>query len=300
MKFIDKLRSKIPTISYELFPPKNPAGWGTLYATLAEISKQSPDYISVTYGAGGSTRQKTVDLVSRIQNELAIESVAHLTCVGHSKQDLLDTLAALEQSGISNVLALRGDPPKGDTTFKPHPDGFAHASDLITFISEKTKFNIACAFYPEKHTEAASLDADINFLKVKQDAGATVAISQLFFDNESFYRFRDLAFKAGVHIPLIAGIMPVIDINQLPRFQELSGCSIPLALKNALGQGTAEEIIQRGIDFATLQCEDLLKNGIAGLHLYSLNRSLSSVHITHNLRQKGYFSLPEKKILNPC
>lgn len=291
MAFIDKLTAGIPTLSYELFPPKNPAGWGTLYGTLGEISKLSPDYISVTYGAGGSTRSKTVDLVARIQNELGIESMAHLTCVGHSKDELADILRTLEQSGIRNVLALRGDPPKGDKTFKPHPDGFAHASDLIKFVKSGFGLKIGCAYYPEKHMEASSLEADIGFLKLKQDHGAQFTISQLFFDNENFYRFRDRCAAQGITMPFVAGIMPVLNLGQLNRFKELSGCAIPDSMVAFLSSGAPEAVADRGVEFATRQCVDLLKHGIAGIHLYSLNQSPSSVRITENLRKLGHFPL---------
>jgi len=289
MPFLDKLKTGSPTLSFELFPPKNPAGWGTLYGTLGELSKLSPDYISVTYGAGGSTRSKTVDLVARIQNELGIESMAHLTCVGHSREELREVLGTLEKAGIRNVLALRGDPPKGDTAFKPHPDGFAHASDLILFVKENFRLQIACAYYPEKHMEAASLDSDLDYLKLKQDQGAQLTISQLFFDNEAFYRFRDKAVARGITMPMVAGIMPVLNLNQLARFKELSGCAIPESMVAFLGAGKPEEVGQRGVEFGTEQCVDLLRNGIAGIHLYSLNQSPSSSRITENLRRLGHF-----------
>lgn len=292
MAFFDRLSEGKPTLSFELFPPKNPAGWGVLYGTLGEISKLSPDFISVTYGAGGSTRAKTVDLVARIQGELGIETMAHLTCVGHSRDEIGDILASLDAAGIRNVLALRGDPPKGDTAFKPHPDGFAHASDLIAYIrgpKGRPHMNIGCAFYPEKHMEAPSLDQDLAYLKLKQDNGGQFSVSQLFFDNDTFYRFRDKAAKAGVTMPLVAGIMPVLDTAQLGRFRELSGCAIPDALVKHLGEGKGPEVVERGVDFATRQCIDLLENGIAGIHLYCLNRSHSAARITENLRREGYF-----------
>jgi methylenetetrahydrofolate reductase (NADPH) len=294
MALLEKLRNGSPTLSYELFPPKNPAGWGTLYGTLGELSKHAPDYISVTYGAGGSTRSKTVDLVARIQNELGIESVAHLTCVGHSKAEISGILGTLEAAGIRNVLALRGDPPKGDAAFRPHPDGFEHASELIRFIKERTSLRIACAYYPEKHVEAPSLEKDIGYLKLKQDNGAQFTISQLFFDNGNFYRFRDRCAAAGVTLPFVAGIMPVLNLGQLARFKELSGCVIPETLVSFLGTGDAAGVAARGIDFATRQCEDLLKHGIAGIHLYSLNQSVSSVRITENLRALGHFPVPSE------
>lgn len=292
MPFLDKLLAGTPTLSFELFPPKNPAGWGTLYGSLGEITKLSPDYISVTYGAGGSTRTKTVELVARIQGELGIESMAHLTCVGHSQAEIRDVLKTLVDSGIRNVLALRGDPPKGDKLFKPHPDGFAHASDLIKFIRGQFPLQIGCAYYPEKHMEAGSLESDMAMLKLKQDLGAQFTISQLFFDNEIFYRFRDKAAAMGILIPLVAGIMPVLDINQLTRFKELSGCAIPEKLVAKLNQGKPEDAVNRGVEYATEQCDDLLKNGIAGIHLYSLNRSHSSARITENLRKLGHFPIP--------
>lgn len=294
MGFFERLQQGSPTLSFELFPPKNPTGWGTLYGTLGEISKLAPDFISVTYGAGGSTRSKTVDLVARIQGELGIESMAHLTCVGHSQAEIGDILKSLVDSGVRNVLALRGDPPKGDKAFKPHPDGFAYASDLIGYIKGRFPLNIGCAFYPEKHMEAASLAQDIAYLKLKQDQGAQFAVSQLFFDNDAFYRFRDQVLKAGVTLPLVAGIMPVLDINQLGRFKELSGCAIPDSMVKFLGDGKANDVLDRGVQFATEQSLDLLKNGIAGIHIYCLNKSHSTSRITENLRLAGAFPIPVK------
>jgi methylenetetrahydrofolate reductase (NADPH) len=294
MSFFDRLRQGIPTLSFELFPPKNPAGWGTLYGTLGEISKLSPDFISVTYGAGGSTRAKTVDLVARIQGELGIETMAHLTCVGHSRHEIGDILSTLESSGIRNVLALRGDPPKGDKSFQPHPEGFAHASDLIAYIKGRFGLNIGCAFYPEKHIEAPSLEQDLAYLKLKQDNGGQFTVSQLFFENDSFYRFRDMAHKAGVTMPLVAGIMPVLELGQLGRFKELSGCRIPDSLVAFLGDGKDGDVVDRGVEFATRQCLDLLKNGVAGIHLYCLNRSHSATRITENLRRAGHFPVVPK------
>lgn len=286
MSIPDKLRQGA-TLSYEFFPPKNPAGWGTLYATLAETAKQSPDFVSVTYGAGGSTRSKTVDLVGRIQNELGIEAMAHLTCVGHSREELRGILEQLWNAGIRHVLALRGDPPKGDTAFRPHPEGFAHASDLIAFIRKEFDFTIGCAFYPEKHVEAPTLEADMETLKLKQDNGADFAVSQLFFDNANFFRFREKAVAMGITMPLVAGIMPVLDAKQLPRFEELSGCVIPPDLPAFLAE--SDDVLARGIEYATRQCDELLKGGVDGLHLYCLNKHASVTRITENLRVLGHF-----------
>jgi methylenetetrahydrofolate reductase (NADPH) len=283
---LDKLRRR-PTLSYEFFPPKNPSGWSTLYATLSEAAKQEPDFVSVTYGAGGSTRSKTVDLVGRIQGELGIEAMAHLTCVGHSREELRGILQQLWDSGIRHVLALRGDPPKGDAAFRPHPEGFAYASDLIRFIKDSFDFTVGCAFYPEKHVEAASLEADMAALKLKQDNGADFAVSQLFFDNPGFFRFREKALAQGITLPLVAGVLPVLELSQLPRFREMSGCRIPDDLTSFLGEGP--DVSARGVEYATRQCAELLENGVAGLHLYCLNKHPSVVKITENLRALGYF-----------
>ncbi len=286
MPILEKLRQG-PTLSYEFFPPRNPAGWGALYTTLAETAKQSPDFVSVTYGAGGSTRTKTVDLVGRIQGELGIEAMAHLTCVGHSRDELRAILEQLWEAGIRHVLALRGDPPKGDAAFRPHPDGFAHASDLIAFIKRDFGFTVGCAFYPEKHVEAESLEADLRALRLKQDSGADFAVSQLFFDNGNFFRFREKAAAMGITFPLVAGIMPVLELKQLPRFEQLSGCVIPPDLPAFLGTG--DDVAARGVEYAVRQCEELLRGGVAGLHLYCLNRHASVVAITERLRALGHF-----------
>jgi methylenetetrahydrofolate reductase (NADPH) len=190
-------------------------------------------------------------------------------------------------------LALRGDPPKGDTNFKPHPEGFAHATELIQFIRGQFQLQIGCAFYPEKHMEAIDLDTDLDYLKMKQELGAQFTISQLFFDNEIFYRFRDKAIAKGILIPMVAGIMPVSDINQLKRFKELSGCAIPEKMVTFLNTGKAEDVGNRGVEFATQQCDELIRNGIAGIHLYSLNKATASAKITENLRKLGHFPLEQ-------
>jgi methylenetetrahydrofolate reductase (NADPH) len=286
MSISEKLRQG-PTLSYEFFPPKNSAGWATLYGTLAESLKQHPDFVTVTYGAGGATRVKTVELVERIQGELGIEAMAHLTCVGHSREELHGILTSLWNGGIRHVLALRGDPPRGDTTFKPHPDGFAHASDLIRFIKENfASFTVGCAFYPEKHVESRTLEEDMGYLKLKQDCGADFAISQLFFENQNFLHFRDEALRQGITLPLLAGIMPVLEASQLQRFRELSGCVIPDELVKMLSENS--DSLESGVEFATKQCAELLRNGVAGLHLYCLNKHPSVVRITENLRGLGF------------
>ena len=294
MEFCDKLCAGVQTLSYEFSPPKNPAGWATLYSTLGEITRQAPDFVSVTYGAGGSNRQKTVDLASRIERELNIDSVPHLTCVGHSQEEIVEILTTLQAAGIRHLMALRGDAPKHDPAYAPHPGGFAHASDLIEFAKTHFKFHVGCAFYPEKHPDAEHLDADIQWLKHKQDCGAEFATSQLFFDNAVYYEFRDKANSVGVSMPLVAGILPVTSLSQLARIGELSGQDIPQKLLNALGDGTDKEVAERGIAYAAAQCRDLLQNGAPGIHLYTFNRAASAVQITKTLRAEGWFPVTPK------
>ena len=292
MTFLDKLTSGIPTLSFEFSPPKTPSDWATLYTTLGAMPKLAPDFVSVTYGAGGSTRERTIDLVSRVQRELDIETVPHLTCVGHSKAELSEILGLLKTSGIRSIMALRGDAPKGHTEFVAHPDGFLYASDLIKLIHDQYDFQIGCGFYPEKHPEALSLESDIEALKLKQDNGARFATSQLFFDNDVFYRFRDKAAAAGVTIPLVVGLLPVTSLPQLSPngFIRRCGAEIPLKLTDCLGQGDTVTVTNRGIEYAIAQSKDLLDHGVAGLHFYTMNRSAASARVTTALRTQGYFS----------
>ena len=291
MTFLEKLHAGATTLSFEFFPPKNPDGWSTLYQTLGHVAKRRPDYVTVTYGAGGSTRRKTVDLVSRIQDELGIEAMAHLTCVGHSRDELAEILTSLQDAGIKYIMALRGDPPKGETKFVPHECGFAYASDLIAFIKENFGFRIGCSFYPEKHPEAESLEHDIAVLRLKQEAGADFAVSQIFFDNPAFYAFRDKAARAGVTLPLVAGILPVTSLGQLAPdgICQRSGTGIPNSLREFLG--VDEDVVGRGVQYAVGQCRDLLEHGVTGVHFYTLNRSTSSLRVTEALRADGAFAL---------
>jgi len=278
-----------PTISYEFFPPKTPKGWASLYQTLGCMRDIAPNFVSVTYGAGGTTRDKTISLVARIENELNIHTMAHLTCVDHSKAALAKVLDELAANNVKAIMALRGDAPQGSDGFVAHPDGFAHGSDLIAFIKERYDFAIGCACYPEKHLESDSLASDIGYLKLKQDAGADFTVTQLFFDNDIFYRFRQQAIAAGVTMPMVAGIMPVTNRNQLARFESMSGCTFPEELVSAINDVSDDQVESVGIDFAINQCKGLLDNGIAGIHLYTLNKSKASHLISKGLKALGYF-----------
>jgi methylenetetrahydrofolate reductase (NADPH) len=291
MPFFDKLQHRSPTISFEFFPPKTPDGWAKLYGTIAETARLNVDLVSVTYGAGGSTRENTVDLVASLQNNLGIRAMAHLTCLGHSQVDLSKILDRLADKRVPAIMALRGDPPQGETVFRPHPYGFAHASDLIGFIRDGwPQFKIGCAAYPEGHPEsfavgeARSPDRDIAGLKRKQDNGAAFAVTQLFFDNAVYFRFVEKARAAGVTMPLLPGIMPLTSAKQIERFIALSGCSIPEALRQA---AASEDVAEAGYQFALSQCRELLERGAPGVHLYTLNQSALSGRLLAALRAEG-------------
>ncbi len=286
--FCDKLAAGEKTFSFEFFPPKSPEGWAKLYETIARTAALSVDLVSVTYGAGGATRDNTVELTGALQNNLNLPAMAHLTCLGHSRDELAKILNALADKGIPAIMALRGDPPKGETHFEPHPQGFAHANELIEFIRQGwPQFKIGCAAYPEGHPESftagepRTLERDIGFLKRKQDAGADYAMTQLFFDNAAYYAFVEQARVQGVTIPLIPGIMPMTSAKQIDRFVALSDCSIPASLRKVAAQ---EDVAEAGFVFALEQCKDLLANGAPGVHLYTLNNSGISARLLEGLR----------------
>ncbi|MDR2849410.1 MAG: methylenetetrahydrofolate reductase [Verrucomicrobiota bacterium] len=296
MTFFDKLKNGTPTVSFEFFPPKTPEGWARLYAAISETARLGVDFVSVTYGAGGSTRESTAGLVASLQNNLELHAMAHLTCLGHSRADLSDILNRLAAQNIPAIMALRGDPPQGEAQFRPHPDGFAHASDLIGFIRDGwPRFKIGCAAYPEGHPESfapgepRSPGRDIAFLKRKQDSGADFAVTQLFFDNAVYFAFAEQARAAGVTIPLLPGIMPLSSARQIERFVALSGCSIPDALRQA---AAAEDVEEAGFRFALGQCRDLLARGAPGIHLYTLNQSALSGRILAALREENAIGKP--------
>ena len=276
-----------PTLSFEFYPPKSEDGWNDLRTTLSRTKDLSLDFVSVTYGAGGSTRAKTVELCAEIQRDLGLSAMAHLTCVGHSRDEIDGILDQLEAARVSTILALRGDPPKGTTEFVAHPDGFANASDLIRHIAKRGGFSIGCAFYPEVHPEAASAAKDLEFLKLKQDNGASFAVSQLFYDVDGSLRFRDAARAQGISIPLVAGIMPITSLSAARRFVKVLPADVESAI---LAAGDASEAIaEAGVLQAVAMIERLLSEGIEGVHLYTLNKSLSSPRVVEALREKGHF-----------
>jgi methylenetetrahydrofolate reductase (NADPH) len=286
MKIVEKLGGSRPAISFEFFPPKGQEGVDRLFQTVADLAPFAPAYVSVTYGAGGSTRQLTVDLVGRIQREVGIEAMAHLTCVGATQAELGGVLDQLQQKGVENVIALRGDPPKGATSFVTPEGGFGHASELAGFIKRRGSFCIAGACYPEKHPEAGSLDADMVNLKGKVDAGAEFLITQLFFNNADYFAFVERARQAGITVPIIAGIMPVTNVSQIKRFTAMCGARMPDALLQKLEPvaADADAVGEIGVQHAVEQCRELLEKGAPGVHFYTLNRSQATVEILRRLR----------------
>jgi len=270
-----------PTISFEFFPPKNDAAFAQLYQTVDELHAIKPSYVSVTYGAGGSTRQKTVDLVERIQRELSIRSMAHLTCVGHTAEEIGGILDSLWNAGIRNVLALRGDPPQGQSQFVVTPGGFAYADQLVAYVKSKYDFCIGVAGYPEGHPQCLNKTRDLEHLKRKVDNGGCFVVTQLFFDNADFYAFRDNAQRIGIRVPIVAGIMPITNVAQIKRFVSMCGAKIPhpLLLKLEAVENDPEASYATGVEYAIRQCEDLINHGVDGLHFYTLNKSKATVQI---------------------
>jgi methylenetetrahydrofolate reductase (NADPH) len=275
MKIKDILNQKKFSLSCEVFPPKRDGNLESLYTTIKELGEVKPDFISVTYGAGGSTREKTIEISSRVKNEFHMDVLAHLTCIQSTRHDIAAILDALIQENVENILALRGDPPEGTNKFLRTEGGFGYANELVEFIRARNVFSIGVAGYPEKHSEAPSLHIDMMNLKRKVDAGADFIITQLFFNNDAFYSFRDRASELKIHVPIIPGIFPILNYNQLTRIISLSGAQIPYRLGEKIDKNkdNPEEVEKYGIEHAIIQVENLLKNETAGLHLYCMNKS---------------------------
>ncbi len=278
----DKFREGKTVFSVEFFPPKTEEGARQILRSASSISKGiKPDYASITYGAGGSTRERTLDYGELLQEIFSMEVMPHLTCVGHSKDEIGSILSRFAAKGFGNVMALRGDPPKGEAHFTPHPDGFKYASELVAFIKEKfPHFSIGCAGYPEKHPEAPSMDEDIANLKKKTDAGADFIVTQMFFDNAKFFGFQEKCRAAGIDRPVIAGILPALSLAQVRNFAGMCGASLPGELVEKLGNAKDDaEGTQIGIDWARGQIRGLRAARVAGIHLYILNRSSSALQL---------------------
>ena len=273
------------TFSIEFFPPKTEKGEENLFKEIAVVKALRPAFCSVTYGAGGSTREKTVELVDRIHRECDLEVMGHLTVVGQSKDEVRSVLARLKDLGIENIIALGGDPPQGVSDWTPHPDGFHHSVELVREAVTHQWFSIAVAGFPEVHPRAESREADLRYLKEKVDAGADVVITQLFFDNEDFYRYVEDARRIGVRVPIVPGLLPILSVPQVRRFTSLCGARIPPRLEGLLARVEQDDegAARLGIDYATEQCRGLLAFGVPGIHFYSLNKSRSVKAIFENL-----------------
>jgi methylenetetrahydrofolate reductase (NADPH) len=271
----EKARLTRPFFSFEFFPPRDDAAERALFATLEALQPLNPGFVSITYGAGGSTRVRTVEVAKRLRSELGLDVVAHLTCAGATVDELRATLNDLRRAGIENVLALRGDPPRGSETFAPSPGGLEHASDLVALIKAEFGFCVGGAAYPEKHPEAVSFDADLAALSRKVGAGAEFLVTQILFDNARYVEFVERARQWGITVPIFPGIMPITNYEQIDRFTRVCGATIPPGLREALEarRDDPQAVIDLGVAYATLQAADLLARGAPGVHFYTLNRS---------------------------
>lgn len=286
MRIPDAIGSNGPLFSFEFFPPKTAQGEANLYRVIDSLRDLRPAFVSVTYGAGGSTRDKTIELVCRIKHEIGIESMAHLTCVGADRSELEAVLQRLAAAGIENVLALRGDPPRDQPSFVRPPDGFGYASELVAFIRARGfPFALGGAGYPEGHVECRDRERDILHLKQKVDAGLDFVITQLFFDNVDYFSFVARARAHGITVPIVPGIMPITNAAQIERFTAMCGARIPDVLRARLAAVANDEAAARriGIDHATAQCRELLARGAPGIHFYTLNQSPATRAIFQSL-----------------
>ena len=285
MKISEILNKRRFSFSFEFFPPKSAEGFAQLFEVIELLNLSDPSFVSVTFGAGGSSRAKTIDIVGRIKSEIGLESMAHLTCVGSPEEEIKGFLDELESKGIDNVLALRGDPPEGHEKFVKPINGFEYANELVSFIKKNYQFCIGVAGYPECHVECPDKQTDLDNLKKKVDAGADFIITQLFFDNDAYFDFAGRVCSAGIKVPLIPGIMPIINLNQIKRFTKMCGASIPASLMKRLElvQDDQEKVRETGLAHANEQCENLLTQGAPGIHFYTLNKCNTTLRILEHL-----------------
>jgi len=286
MMIRDLFPYKSRTFSFEFFPPKSEKAAVELFHTLTDLKSLNPDFVSVTYGAGGSTRQRTIELVVKLQREQSFNVMAHLTCVGHTREELKQIVLQMKEQGIRNILALRGDPPQGEKEFKAVKGGFSHANELVSMIRQTdSDICIGVAGCPEGHPESPTLDQDIANLRRKVDAGADFIITQLFYDNHHYFDFLERCTKAGIHCRIIPGIMPITNLKQATFITGMCGARFPPALLSRLEkyQDDPATTAHIGLDHAQRQCQWLLQDGAPGLHFYTLNKSLASRHLMETL-----------------
>lgn len=289
MKIREILKNR-RTLSFEFFPPKTEKGIKSVFETIETLKAFRPDFVSVTHGAGGTTRVLTVEIALRIKRENGLLVMAHMTCISQRKEEIYRVLLRLEDAGIENVIALRGDPPRDQTSSAPAKGDFAHAMDLIEYIKSNFQFGLAAACYPEGHPESKDLASDIGYAKRKVDLGAEFLITQLFFDNSDFYRFLDSARKTGINVPILAGILPILSTSQIRRFTALCGATIPKKLDKRLDRfaDDSDAVREIGVEHATTQVDDLLANGVQGVHFYALNKGYSISKIINNINRSSW------------
>jgi methylenetetrahydrofolate reductase (NADPH) len=275
-----------PTFSVEFFPPRSGEAADQLFATARSLRELEPDFVSVTYGAGGSTRDGTVEITRALKDDLGLETMAHISCVGETREGIAATLDRIADTGIENVFALRGDPPRGETGFVQPPGGLGSAAELAEFISAGWDFSIGGACFPEVHPEAPDLDTDLSYLRTKVDAGASFLITQLFFDNRVYFDFVAAARARGIEVPIVAGVIPVASFAQTRRICELCDASIPARLEAVFGSAEGDERaeFELGVAFAAQQCTELLLGGAPGIHFYALNRAPATRAVLGSLR----------------
>ena len=281
-------------VSFEFFPPKNEKAEASLWQTVDRLQPLNPAFVSVTYGAGGSTRSRTHDIVRRITHERGMRAAAHLTCVGASREEVEEVARDYWAAGIKHIVALRGDPPEGEDSYTPHPDGFVYAADLVAGLKKVADFEISVAAYPETHPEAASADADLDNLKRKVDAGASRAITQFFFDVDCYFRFVDRARAAGIDVPIVPGILPVTNYAQVCRFSAMCGAAVPSWMAD-LFDGMDDDPETRKLIAATVaaeQCRALAAEGVTDFHFYTLNRADLTFAICHILGVRAQTGSP--------
>jgi methylenetetrahydrofolate reductase (NADPH) len=284
MRIAARFASGRPVFSFEFFPPKTEPGFELLFATIRDLKPLGPDFVSVTWGAGGSTRRKTVELVIQIEREIGLTAMAHLSCIGSSPDELAATLDRLAAGGIENVLALGGDRPPG---YQPPPGAFTYANELVAFIRSRWSFCLGGACYPETHPRAPSPEEDLRNLVRKVGAGVDFLITQLFFDNADYFAFVERARAAGIRVPIVPGIMPIVSVAGIRRMTSLSGARIPEELAARLAEVEHDDDLTRevGVEWAAHQCRELLERGAPGIHFYTLNRSPATRAILQGLRQ---------------
>lgn len=287
---ITEILKKTRPVSFEFSPPRSADGIPAVLEILEGLKTYDPDFVSVTYGAGGSTRAFTEEITVQAKRIAGVEVMAHLTCVGQIKEEIHGVLERLEAAGVENIIALRGDPPRGNTEFVPVAGGFQHATDLLEHIKANFKFGVAAACYPESHTESTDLETDLKYIKLKVDRGAEFLVTQLFYDNRDYFDFVERARAAGISVPIIPGILPVLNSAQVRRFTALCGSKVPPALDALLDKyaDNDESARDMGVEYATTQVRELWEAGVPGVHFYVLNRDYSVSRILDNLQIPGH------------